>query len=65
MYKEYYTDIWKTPTLMLNFFLIRVRKNPRYSATEMVKAAARYRKQCRFVTMKAIKLRKAPIARRK
>lgn len=50
---------------MLNFFLIRVRKNPEYAASEMVKAAARYKKQLRLVTIKATKFRRAEETRRK
>ena len=55
----------KTPTLILNFFLILVLKNPRYVPIVMVKARARYRNQCRLVTIKAMKLRRALIARTK
>lgn len=45
--------------MMLNFFLICVRKNPKYKPTEIVKAIDIYKKQFRFVTMNAMQLRRA------
>lgn len=50
-------------TLILNFFLICVRKKPKYIPIEMVKATAKYRKQRRLVMMKAMKLRRELRAR--
>lgn len=50
---------------MLNFFLIWVRKNPKYVASEMMKATARYKKHFLLVIIKAMKLRRAEEARTK
>lgn len=61
-YKQVYRG---KPTLMLNFFRIRVRNKPRYAPVVMAKETARYRKWCFLVAIKAIKLRMTPIVRRK
>jgi hypothetical protein len=47
-------------TLILNFFLICVRKKPKYIPNEKVKTIDKYRKRLRFVTIKAMKLSRAP-----
>ena len=50
---------------MLNFFLKRVRKNPKYVPKAMEKASVKYRKQCCLVMTKIVKLRKTLIERTK